>query len=108
MKTEIYGKKIIGMKESYCLGEACLVIQYEENIKSTVAFYSGADLKRAIQMIETILKEMNKKIKLELSEDTITFHSYGFTQKTTMTNERQAHKFLEILHNAINTKQKIK
>ena len=42
----IEGKKIKEIKESFCLGEACLIFEYDKDTERTVAFKTAADLRK--------------------------------------------------------------
>lgn len=61
---DISNKNIIDIKESYCLGEACLIFDYGKNIKKTVAFSKDSDLKKA----KDIFLTKNKNYTTLLSE----------------------------------------
>lgn len=53
MWGEITNKKITNIKESYCLGEACLIFEYGKEASRTIAFNKSYDLKKALELMKS-------------------------------------------------------
>ncbi len=50
------------VKESYCLGEACLIFQYGNEAERTIAFKSKDDLKRAKEFVLSKQKNFSTRV----------------------------------------------
>lgn len=91
------------LKESYCMGDACLIVSYGDLSRKIISFYSKADLKRGIAMVKELLDRKNKKVVLKIEKTTIVFHGTDFTDKAQTTSERQAKKFYDVLSKELST-----
>lgn len=91
----IDNKKISNIKESYCLGEACLIFEYGKEAQRTVAFSKNYDLKKALQFIKSNDKNfIAEKVGREIH---ITHNGVKFI--ISLVNTTHADRFLEVLNN---------
>ena len=90
----IENKKIKEIKESYCLGEACLIFDYDKDTDRTIAFKTVNDLKKT--------KEFSKKginqYKIEV-KDNILKIIYSEEIDIVLANNTHALRLKEVLDN---------
>lgn len=95
MWGEIENKEITNIKESFCLGEACLIFQYGKDAERTIAFKTAADLRKAENFFKGtnrnyILDTLDKEVHIILPEMKIVLN---------VTNNTQATRLTEVLEN---------
>lgn len=95
MWGEIENKQITDIKESFCLGEACLIFQYGKEAERTIAFRTAADLRKA----EGFFKSNNKNYILETLEKEVHIIMPETKIVLNVTNNAQATKLAEVLEN---------
>lgn len=90
----IENKKIKEIKESYCLGEACLIFDYDKDTDRTIAFKTMNDLKK---MKEFFKKGINQ-YKIEV-KDNILKIIYSEEIDIVLANNTHALRLKEVLDN---------
>lgn len=90
----IENKKIKEIKESYCLGEACLIFDYDKDTDRTIAFKTVNDLKK---MKEFFKKGINQ-YKIEV-KDNILKIIYSEEIDIVLANNTHALRLKEVLDN---------
>lgn len=90
----IENKKIKEIKESYCLGEACLIFDYDKDTDRTIAFKTVNDLKK---MKEFFKKGINQ-YKIEV-KDNILKIIYSEEIDIALANNTHALRLKEVLDN---------
>lgn len=95
MWGEINDKRLLSIKESYCLGEACLIFEYSGNAKRTVAFKTREDLKKAKDFILSKRKDFT----LEIVENFVTAITDDKRVVFNIVNNDHANRLKEVLDN---------
>ena len=77
MWGELDNQKLTNIKESFCLGEACLIFEYGKAASRTVAFRTAADLRKAHNFFKTtdrnyILEVLDKEVLISTPDIKIT------------------------------------
>lgn len=95
MWGEIENKKITNIKESFCLGEACLIFEYGGEAERTIAFKTAPDLRKA----ENFFKTTNKNYILETLDKEVHIITPEIKIILNVTNNTQANRLTEVLEN---------
>ena len=95
MWGEIENKKITNIKESFCLGEACLIFEYGKEAERTIAFKTAADLRKT----ENFFKTANKNYILETLDKEVHIITPEIKIILNVTNNTQANRLTEVLEN---------
>lgn len=95
MWGEIENKKITNIKESFCLGEACLIFQYGKEAERTVAFKTAADLRKA----EKFIKENDRNYIIETLEKEVHIVTPELKIVLNVVNNQHAQRLSEVLEN---------
>lgn len=95
MWGEIEDKKISNIKESFCLGEACLIFQYGKEAERTIAFKTASDLRKA----QNFFNSNNRNYTLETTDKEVHIIMSGATIVLNTTNNTQANRLAEVLEN---------
>ena len=91
----IEGKKIKEIKESFCLGEACLIFEYDKDTERTVAFKTAADLRKA----QTVLNRNNKNFVVEVIGNELHIKTTENILILNVANETHALRLKEVIEN---------
>lgn len=94
MWGEIENKKIKEIRESYCLGEACLIFVYDQ-AERTVGFKSKQDLKWARAIFEAGTKEFSFTQEKNIVKVSIKTKELSLG----LVNSTHASRFIDILEN---------
>ncbi len=91
----IENKKIKEIKESFCLGEACLIFEYDADTQRTVAFKTASDLRKAqsffkMNITNFVVDVVNNEVHIQTAQNTLILN---------MVNETHALRLKEILEN---------
>lgn len=98
MWGELENKKLTNIKESFCLGEACLIFQYKDNTESaerTVAFKTAADLRKA----QTFFSSNEKNYIIETLEKEVHIIMPNIKVILNVVNNTHAKRLTEVLEN---------
>lgn len=95
MWGEIENKNISNIKESFCLGEACLIFEYNNEAERTIAFKTTADLRKA----QNFFKGNNKNYILEVLDKEVHIVMSDMKIVLNTTNNTQANRLKEVLDN---------
>lgn len=95
MWGELDNQKLTNIKESFCLGEACLIFEYGKAASRTVAFRTAADLRKAHNFFKTtdrnyILEVLDKEVLISTPDIKITLN---------VVNNTHAQRLGEVLAN---------
>lgn len=90
----IDNKKIKNIKESYCLGEACLIFNYDEKTRRVVSFKTVQDLKITLDFFKKGASFQGTEI-----EDNIVKIDGINKLKITLANNNHAQRLKEVLDN---------
>lgn len=91
----IEGKKIKEIKESFCLGEACLIFEYDKDTERTVGFKTAADLRKT----QTFLNMNNKNFVVEVIGNELHIKTTENILILNMANETHALRLKEVIEN---------
>ena len=95
MWGDIENKNISNIKESFCLGEACLIFEYNNEAERTIAFKTAADLRKA----QNFFKSNNKNYILEVLDKEVHITMPDIKIVLNTTNNPQANRLKEVLDN---------
>lgn len=91
----IENKKIKEIKESFCLGEACLIFEYDTDTQRTVAFKTASDLRKA----QSFFKMNTTNFVIEIANNEVHIQTAQNTLVLNMVNETHALRLKEVLEN---------
>lgn len=95
MWGEIENKPISNIKESFCLGEACLIFQYGKEAERTIAFRTASDLRKA----ETFFKQNKKNYVLQTFEKEVHIILPDVKIILNVVNKTHADRLTDVLEN---------
>ncbi len=95
MWGEIKNSKATNIKESYCLGEACLIFEYGDTASRTVAFKTAADLRKT----KSFLEEEKNNFLLERNENEIKIRCMEKNIILNLVNNTHAERLCAVLEN---------
>jgi hypothetical protein len=95
MWGEILNKDITNIKESFCLGEACLIFEYGKEAARTIAFRNITDLRKA----QDFFKQNNRNFIVEILDKEIHITTKDITTIMNVVNNTHALRLKEVLDN---------
>lgn len=91
----INNKKITEIKESYCLGEACLIFNYDSDTRRTVAFKTAVDLRKAL----SFFKSLNHNFISEVKDNELHIKMTENVLVLSLVNQEHANRLKEVVDN---------
>lgn len=90
----IENKKIKEIKESYCLGEACLIFDYDKDTSRTISFKTTNNLKKTKEFFKKGISQYETEVK-----DNILKIIYSEEIDIVLANNTHALRLKEVLDN---------